>query len=215
MNPVLLTFGLLTAGQATDSALDRAVAAYAKVRTARATFVQTITNPLLGTTVTARGELLQWRPGRLAVRFTDPAGDRIVADGTWIWFYLPSTNPGQVLRARLGGNGVGTPDIAAHVLNRPRDRFSVEDAGSAVIGGRTTRAVTLVPKDPESVPFARATIWVDSAGLIRQFETVEANEVARRVTLTSLRINARVDPGAFKFVPPPGVKVVDQEQIGR
>jgi hypothetical protein len=35
---------------------------------------------------------------RIAVRFTDPAGDRIVADGRSLWIYLPSTAPDQVIR---------------------------------------------------------------------------------------------------------------------
>ena len=61
--------------------LDRAVAAWAKVKTARATFEQTITNSLTGATLTASGEYQQQRPGKLSVRFDDPANDRIVADG--------------------------------------------------------------------------------------------------------------------------------------
>src|SRR5215203_6678774 len=81
--------------------LDRAVAAWAKVRTARATFEQTITNSLTGRTLTATGEYQQQRPGKLAVRFSDPANDRIVADGTRLWLYLPSTTPGQVIRTSL------------------------------------------------------------------------------------------------------------------
>ena len=50
--------------------LDRAVAAWAKVKTARATFEQTITNSLTGRTLTATGEYQQQRPGKLSVRFS-------------------------------------------------------------------------------------------------------------------------------------------------
>src|ERR687884_452344 len=70
---------------AAGAAIDRAAAAYAKVRTARATFEQTLTNPLTGSVLVSRGEFQQQRPNRLAVRFTDPAGDRIVADGKYVW----------------------------------------------------------------------------------------------------------------------------------
>src|SRR5215207_10497465 len=78
--------------------LDRAVAAWTKVKTARATFEQTITNSLTGRTLTATGEYQQQRPGKLSVRFAEPANDRIIADGKNLWLYLPSTAPGQVIR---------------------------------------------------------------------------------------------------------------------
>jgi len=61
--------------------LDRAVTAWSKVKTARATFEQTITNSLTGRTLKASGQFQQQRPGKLAVQFDDPANDRIVADG--------------------------------------------------------------------------------------------------------------------------------------
>ena len=78
------------AAQSTDQTLDRAVAAWAKVKTARATFEQTVTNSLTGSSANARGEYQQQRPNRVSIRFTDPAGDRIVADGASVWVYLPS-----------------------------------------------------------------------------------------------------------------------------
>ena len=71
--------------------LDRAVAAWSKVKTARATFEQTITNSLTGRTLTASGEYQQQRPGKISVRFGEPANDRIVADGTHEG--LLATNP--------------------------------------------------------------------------------------------------------------------------
>jgi len=95
------------AAQSADSALDRAVAAYATVKTARISFTQTIDNSLTGTTATTQGELQQRRPSRFAVTFAEPSGDRIVSDGQWVWVYLPSTNPGQVIRAKVGANGAG------------------------------------------------------------------------------------------------------------
>ena len=78
--------------------LDRAVAAWARVKTARATFEQTITNSLTGRTLKASGEFQQQRPGKLSVKFSEPANDRIVDDGSRLWLYLPSTTPGQVIR---------------------------------------------------------------------------------------------------------------------
>src|ERR1700726_2844442 len=77
----------LRAQQEANAILSHAVSAYSRVTTARGTFEQTLTNPLTGTTAAARGEFVQERPSHLAVRFTDPSGDRIVADGKWVWVY--------------------------------------------------------------------------------------------------------------------------------
>ena len=191
--------------------LDRAVAAWAKVKTARATFEQTITNPLTGRTLTASGEYQQERPGKLSVRFTDPANDRIVSDGSRLWLYLPSTTPGQVIRTSVKNAGAGTVDLSAQFLIAPRSRYTVTPAGTAQVSGRATHAFTLVPKQKEGAPFQTATVWIDDAdATIRQFEVTEPSGVQRRVRLTSFRLNAPVDASAFKFEVPEGVRIVDR-----
>ena len=191
--------------------LDRAVAAWAKVKTARATFEQTITNPLTGRTLTASGEYQQERPGKLSVRFTDPANDRIVSDGSRLWLYLPSTTPGQVIRTSVKNAGAGTVDLSAQFLIAPRSRYTVTPAGTAQVSGRATHAFTLVPKQKDGAPFQTATVWIDDAdATIRQFEVTEPSGVQRRVRLTSFRLNAPVDASAFKFEVPEGVRIVDR-----
>ncbi len=191
--------------------LDRAVAAWAKVKTARATFEQTITNPLTGRTLTATGEYQQQRPGKLSVRFSDPANDRIVSDGTRLWLYLPSTTPGQVIRTSLKDAGSGTVDLSAQFLTAPRSRYTVTPAGTAQVSGRATHAFALVPKQKGGAPFQTATVWIDDAdATVRQFEVTEPTGVQRRVRLTSFRPNAPVDASAFRFTVPEGVRIVDR-----
>ena len=191
--------------------LDRAVASWAKVKTARATFEQTITNPLTGRTLTASGEYQQVRPGKLSVRFSDPANDRIVSDGSHLWLYLPSTTPGQVIRTSVKNAGAGTVDLSAQFLIAPRSRYTVTPAGAAQLSGRATHAFSLVPKEKEGAPFQTATVWIDDAdATVRQFEVTEPSGVQRRVRLTSFRPNAPVDASAFRFDVPEGVRVVDR-----
>jgi outer membrane lipoprotein carrier protein len=85
-----------------DRAIESAVSAYAHIRTAKATFEQTITNPLLGSTFRSKGEFEQSRPNKVAFRFTDPKGDMIVCDGRFVWVYLPASTPGRVNKAPCG-----------------------------------------------------------------------------------------------------------------
>jgi outer membrane lipoprotein carrier protein len=207
-----LVLGLASsaAGQKGDL-LDRAVARWSAVKTARATFEQTIVNALTGNTLTATGEYQQQRPGKLSVRFDDPATDRIVADGKHVWLYLPSSAPGQVIRSPLGAGGTGTVDLTAQFLTAPRSRYTVTSAGSATVSGRATHGFILVPKVAKGAPFKTATVYIDDAdATIRQFEVTEQSGVQRKVRLTSLRTNVPVDASAFTFTPPAGVRIVDR-----
>ena len=88
-----------TGARSATAALNHASSVYGHVTTARGTFEQTIDNPQSRAAQTRRAAIFN-RSGRrgLDIRFTNPAGDRIVADGKWVWVYLPSATPDQVVR---------------------------------------------------------------------------------------------------------------------
>ena len=191
--------------------LDRAVTAWSHVKTARATFNQTIVNPLTDQTLTSSGEYQQKRPGKLSVRFNDPATDRIVADGKHVWLYLPSTTPGQVIRSRLGEGGTGTVDLSAQFLTSPRSRYDITALGAKTVAGRATHAYRLVPKAGHEAPFKTAIVYIDDADAsVRQFAVTEPSGLQRTVTLTSFRATVPVDASAFTFTPPAGTRIVDR-----
>jgi outer membrane lipoprotein carrier protein len=199
------------AQSSSNNLLDRAVAAWAKVKTARATFEQTIDNPLTGNTLKSSGEYQQQRPGKLSVRFNDPAADRIVADGKYVWLYLPSTTPGQVIRSRLGEGGTGTVDLSAQFLTSPRRRFDITALGAKTVSGRATHAYRLVPKAGQDAQFKRAVVYLDDRDAsVRQFEVTEPSGLQRTVRLTSFRANVPVDASAFTFTPPAGTRIVNR-----
>ncbi|MFN9213594.1 MAG: LolA family protein [Gemmatimonadota bacterium] len=195
-----------------DSVLDRAVKAHGSVGTLRATFEQVLTNPLTGSEVKARGELQQQPPRYLSIVFTEPKGDRIVADGQSLWVSAPSALPGQVLRLPLGAAcpGLGGIDVLGQFFEQPRVRYAITPLGPAQVDGRATFALKLVPKGGDS-PFTQATVWLDDAtGLARQFETTDPNGIVRRVRLLTLRPGAKLDDGIFRFVPPKGARIIER-----
>lgn len=194
-----------------DQAIDRAVAAYSNVKTARATFEQSITNALTGSAIPSKGEFEQSRPDRFAFRFSDPKGDVILSDGKFVWLYLPSSTPGQVIRAPLTADIEGSIDLIGAFFSNPRSKYAISDAGEANIGGKTTRAVNLTPKGDAG--FTRARVWIDGDGMLRQFEAQENNGVTRRVRIVTYEPNAAVASTAFSFKPPKGVKVVDSNNL--
>jgi outer membrane lipoprotein carrier protein len=193
-----------------DVSLDRAVSAYQNVRSLRATFDQSLANPITGRASKAKGELLVQRPGKISVRFTEPAGDRIVSDGKYVWIYLPSGAPGQVIRARADqAEGTGM-DVSTELLTAPRTKFDVADDGAATVGGRATRIVALTPRAARN--YSRARLWIDDRdGVVRQLELTENSGVVRTLTFRTIQLNAKLPASAFKFDVPKGAKVYDSE----
>jgi outer membrane lipoprotein carrier protein len=199
---------------AAEKAIDAAVASYAQVRTARATFEQTITNALTGSTLTSNGEFEQTRPDKFIFRFAQPKGDVIVSDGKYVWLYLPSSAPGQVIRSLLGNGSTGSLDLIGEFFTNPRERYAIADAGTATIGRLTTRVVSLAPKSTDAA-FMKAKVWIDTSdGSLVQFQAEEPSGVTRLVRITAFIRNASVDPAAFTFLPPKGVRVVDGGSLG-
>lgn len=196
-----------------DAALAKAVAAYSEVRTARATFEQTIVNPLVGSTLNSRGEFEQRRPNKFAFRFSDPKGDKIISDGKFVWVYLPSSQPDQVIRIALEDGGAGSLDLISEFFDSPKARYTIKDGGAATIGGKAARAVSLTPLRAAS--FNRATVWIDTKdGKLLQFEAEEPSGITRKVRITSFTPNVDLSASAFVFKRPKGVRVVDRDAIG-
>ena len=198
-----------------DAVIDKAVATYNKTKTSRGTFEQAITNPLTGSTVKAIGEFQQQRePARFSFRFVQPKGDMIIGDGKWLWVYLPSSTPGQVIKVPMTDGGAGSLDLASRFFDSPKTRFTIGDAGTATVAGRAAHALVLKPKS-STEPFTQAKVWIDNAdGTLRQFETVEPSGITRLVTVTAITPNAPVDEKLFSFKAPKGARIVDQAVLG-
>jgi outer membrane lipoprotein carrier protein len=207
MAAAIATLPSFARAQSADAVIDRAVAAYAKLTSMRAEFRQTLTNPLTGNSQTTSGVILRKKPNLLSINFD--TGDRVAADGSSLWIYLPSSAPGQVVKMPYTGANAGAIDPADQFLNSPRTRFTVTSGGAASVGGRSTHIVTLTPKRANS-GFTSAKVWIDdSDSSIRQFDVETANGLQRHVVITSFTPNPSIGSSSFKFAVPKNAKVVD------
>jgi outer membrane lipoprotein carrier protein len=198
--------------QSADAIIDRAVAAYAGLNSMRAEFRQTLTNPLTGNSQTTSGVILRKKPNLLSITFD--SGDRVAADGSTLWVYLPSSVPGQVMRMPYTGGNASSVDPADQFLNAPRTRFNVTSSGTATVSGRATHAVTLVPKRANAAGFTSAKVWIDdNDSSIRQFDVETANGLKRHVVITGFTANPELGKSSFRFAVPKGAKIVDQSQM--
>ncbi|HEX6693912.1 MAG TPA: outer-membrane lipoprotein carrier protein LolA, partial [Longimicrobiales bacterium] len=191
------------------SILTRAASKYASVRSMRADFTMVTQNPLLRSTTTSHGRIYQQRPDRIALRFTDPAGDVILSDGTYFWVYTPSTTKGQVLRSPASAAGTSAVDLQAQFLGDPVKRFTHTMQPAESVDGRMADVLTLVPRGNE--PFRSLKVWIDrSDSMARRFEVTERNGVVRRMELDNLQVNGTIPADVFRFDVPAGVRVLEQ-----
>jgi outer membrane lipoprotein carrier protein len=188
--------------------LRRAEKAYAGVRSMRADFVQELSVPLLKQSQRSRGTLYHRRPDRFLMRFSDPAGDVVVADGRYLWTYYPSTQPDQVVRASLATAGQQV-DFEREFLENPVERFDATLDGEESVAGRPAYVLTLVPR--ESAAYQKVRIWVDrDDALVRRFDITEQNDSRRRIELHDLAVNLPLADDLFRFTPPTGAQVFTQ-----
>lgn len=195
--------------QSPAATIDRAASAFKKAGSIRATFEQTLNNPLTGNQSKSTGELALAQPDRFSLRFQG-AGDRVVSDGKWLWVYLPSAAPGQVLKMPASSKSSVGLDVVGDLLTTPRAKFDVSDAGATTIDGRATHAVLLTPKR-EGQGITRAKVWVDDAdGAVRQIVLTQDTGLERTWRMTSWTTNPTLPKSTFAFSVPKGVRVVDQ-----
>lgn len=189
--------------------LKRASAAYSNVRSMRADFVQRRENPLLGSTLTSRGTLYQRAPDRFALKFTQPAGDIIVADGRYFWVYYPSVDRKQVIRAPASEEGAGAIDLKAQFIGDPLQRFRHTYHGTEKLQGRTVHVLTLTPRRESG--YKTLKVWVDALdSLVRRFLIVEPTGAKVEFQLSNLTINPTLGNEIFRFTPPADAVVIER-----
>lgn len=190
--------------------LGRSARVYRSLESLRAEFQQVIEDRMVGT-FTSRGTLYQTGDNRLALRFSDPAGDAIVIDGEHLWIYTPSTTPGQVIRSALPTGGpVYGYNLLAWFLDRPAERYDAEYVRRDTVVGRSVDVIALTPLAPE-MPFRSAIVWLDRQdALPRRLEITERSGGVRTLTLSQVRPNASIPRDALRFEIPDDVRVVDR-----
>jgi len=187
----------------------RAGRTYRALTSIRATFHQSIEDRMIGTQE-SRGELVQAGSAQLAMRFTDPAGDAIMLDGTYVWVYTPSTTPGQVIRMTIPTDPVYGPNVLARILDKPAERYETTLLRTDVLDGRPVDVVEFMPNGGDPL-FRRAVIWLDRETFLpRRLELDELTRVRRTLTLSRIRTNTPVNRKEFAFDVPAGVRVVDR-----
>jgi outer membrane lipoprotein carrier protein len=194
--------------QNTMAALNRAEATYRGIETLRAEFTQTLINPMLGGSVVSTGTIFLAPPSRFAMRFTDPHGDRIVSDGSWLWIYLPSSVPNQVLRQPIPSRGAATPNLLAQFVDRPLEHYRASYVGIDSVVGVLVDVVNLVPRRADD-PFTQAEVAIERAtGFVRRLAVNEPAGQRRIFLFERLQRNVEIPESELSFSVPTGARII-------
>ncbi len=189
--------------------MEQAADRYARIDAFCATFDQTLEVPLLGETHYTKGELCQARPDLFVMRWSDPAGDEVVADGEFFWVYYPSADPGQVLQFSMEVRPGGL-DFHREFLEAPSDKYELTYVGEELLEGVPVDVISARPLAPAA--FREAQLWIDpSRALILQARIGMENGSVRTLALSDFQLNPPEDPARFVFSPPAGAQIIKRD----
>ena len=188
--------------------LESAEQRYEALATLCARFHQQVEVTLLAETRTGRGRLCLRRSTEFSMRFSDPEGDLVVVDGQFLWTYSPSMDPTQVMRFSAEG-AESRFNFYKNLLENPRRRFLATHDGMDEVDGVRAHKLLLTPK--KGAGFRRVIVWIDGERhLIIGVDIHDVNESIRRVRLTDIGVDIDVPDEEFRFVPPPGARVMSR-----
>ena len=172
-----------------------------------ADFTQHLLVPLLGEDRTGIGRLCQAQPNQFAMRFSDPEGDLVLVDGSFVWLYYPSLDPKQVFKIPMVENG-GHYDFHREFLDQPALKYQVTYEHEDKVAGQATHRLRLIPLVPGQ--YEAAVVWIDRAQpLLRQIRIEEENGSVRTITMDRIDFSPNAMPEDwFTFTPPEGAHVI-------
>ena len=141
------------------------------------------------------------------MRFSQPEGDRIVADGEWLWLYTPSTTPNQVIRQSIPEMGPATPNLFGQFVDNPLERYHATYVGVDSAAGYRVENVRLVPR-VDGIPFRSVVISLSADGMLRKVNIVEDSGQRRTLVFDSIVVNAPIPEDELIFRVPRGTRIV-------
>lgn len=184
------------------ASLDRLRAFVRETQTARASFIQTVSDKSGRVAQRASGEFAIERPGHFRWSVEKPYKQLLVGDGEKVWIYDPDLN--QVVIRRYDRALGTTPAALLSGKEEVERAFEWRDLPSA--NGLDWLGAT--PKDKES-SFSEIRLGFNSGGLAA-LEIMDNFGQRTLVSLFNLERNPKLGPDLFKFSPPKGADVVGE-----
>lgn len=170
------------------------------LHTFQANFIQTVIADNNRSIKTSSGIFYLSRPGLFRWNYKQPAGQEVVGDGKRVWLYDPELE--QVSHQSQAEALRGTPALLFSDNNPVSKHFEIINLGEQ--DGLTW--MELIPKVKDS-QVVKIQIAFDEQYLDR-FEMLDAFGQVTRFLFSKVQRNPKLDPGLFRFDPPPAVDIL-------
>lgn len=171
-------------------------------QTARADFDQQVFDRDKKLVQRSRGSFTLQRPGRFRWSYAQPYAQLIVGDGKRVWIYDEDLNQVTV-RAMAKALGSTPAALLAGAADVER-AFELADAGAR----DGLEWVEAKPREREA-GFERIRLGLGTAG-VQAMELTDHFGQTTLLRFTNIARNPKVDPEAFRFLPPKGADVLGE-----
>ncbi len=174
----------------------------AQVRSARADFSQTVTSPDGARRKTSSGRFEFVRPDRFRFVYAKPFAQQIIADGRKVWLYDADLNQVTVRDAAKALGTTPAALLAGAGLERDFELSSLP----ARDGLDWAQAL---PRQKEGASITTLRVGFRS-GALAALEITDAFGQVSVLRFSDVTINPKLADENFRFVPPPGVDLIEQ-----
>jgi outer membrane lipoprotein carrier protein len=171
-------------------------------QTAQADFEQQVYDRDKKLVQRSRGSFTLQRPGRFRWSYAQPYAQLIVGDGRRVWIYDEDLNQVTV-RAMAKALGSTPAALLAGAADVER-AFELSDAGTR----EGLEWVEARPREREA-GFERIRLGLGTVG-VQAMELTDHFGQTTLLRFTNIARNPRVDPDAFRFLPPKGADVLGE-----
>jgi outer membrane lipoprotein carrier protein len=193
---------LLAPAQAGAGGVERFREYLRATQTARADFDQQVFDRDQRLVQRSRGSFTLQRPGRFRWSYAQPYAQLIVGDGKRVWIYDEDLNQVTV---RAMAKALGSTPAALLAGSAEVERaFELADAGTR----DGLEWVEAKPREREA-GFDRIRLGLGAAG-VQAMELVDHFGQTTQLRFSGIARNPRVDPDAFRFIPPKGADVLGE-----
>ncbi len=174
-----------------------------RTRTLQGQFVQTVNDRNGRLTQESKGEFALSRPGRFRWAYSAPYSQLIVGDGKKVWIHDADLE--QVTVRKFDTAMGATPAALLAGSNEIGKHFNLKDGGSQ----QGLEWLEATPKEKEGT-FSKVRMGFED-GDLRAMELQDNFGQVTRLRFTSLQLNPMLGNDLFRFKPPKGADVINQD----
>jgi outer membrane lipoprotein carrier protein len=209
-DPPITTPGAANGCLPASPSADQAVACVQKVYDQSQTFTSDFSQKFLvkayNQEKTSRGHVTFAKPGKMQWVYDDPAGNRVVSDGSSIKVYDASNK--QMYEQPMDKSQYPAALSFLTGTGKLSDSFDftvVQGADMKFPGG-----IVLVGTPKQATPsYSKVLFFVDSGtSQVRRVMIIDGQGNRNRFDFEAPKVNLPVAPDLFKFTPPPGTSII-------